>query len=551
MAIAGINSSPSIYSPQPTQRTSQSAQTKQTNEQAVVQALLQETVTETPLPKQQVRTPEQRQQDANDAQNILNSRMTEDAATLSNARTGDWLTNVESNLERIQELSVDASKAYTDAYKSFLQEEIDVLKEDISKQLDGKGMSLESLGIEDFDVTKEFSTETIDDALKQIRGNANPEDLPDPTSDTLNTVKDNLTRLQELSENASTSTTDAYKNLIQGEVDEIKETISQSLEGTNMSLESLGLDDFDVTGKFSTDTVDEALTTVTEKIEELSPSTGTTTTTPTAPSDTVLKSVQEDLTQMEKLSQYAQDASTNAYKKMLQEQIDDLKTNIGKNLDGTTMSLESLGLEDYDVTGKFSIDKVEDALKTVTDQLSESSGTSGETTAPAPSNEQLDSIEEYLKKIEELALSAQDSTVNSYKDMLQKEIDELKESITKELEGTNMSLESLGLEDFDITEEFSMDSVYKALEKVTGEDHTPEEEGEESTEVSDRDYYGLIEKPGMYSTIEDSSTQDNSSSSSDGNYSIESIMQDFSSYQSASYLQYQNISSLLTSVFGV
>ncbi len=68
--------------------------------------------------------------------------------------------------------------------------------------------------------------------------------------------------MEELSEKALVANTDAYKSFLQREVDELKETISQNLEGTGMSLDSLGIADYDISGDFSISTIHSAVDTL-------------------------------------------------------------------------------------------------------------------------------------------------------------------------------------------------------------------------------------------------------------------------------------------------
>ncbi|MCR4588827.1 MAG: flagellin FliC5 [Lachnospiraceae bacterium] len=115
------------------------------------------------------------------------------------------------------------------------------------------------------------------------------------------------------------------------------------------------------------------------------------------------------------------------------------------------------------------------------------------------SDSALSTITDYLQRIRELAVQSINGTnSDSDKSAIQKEIDQLKEGIadvagntkyneTKPLDGSvsslntvtgadgssttaslpNMTLEALGLEDFDITGEFSLDTIDSALEQVS------------------------------------------------------------------------------------
>ncbi|OON91439.1 MAG: hypothetical protein ATN33_01130 [Epulopiscium sp. Nele67-Bin001] len=89
----------------------------------------------------------------------------------------------------------------------------------------------------------------------------------------LNSVNENLSRMYELGVQASNSTlTDSDKTIIQQEIDSVKEGLGDlfdssefntvslfSGEVASMSLESLGVADFDVTGDFDLDTVKSAI----------------------------------------------------------------------------------------------------------------------------------------------------------------------------------------------------------------------------------------------------------------------------------------------------
>jgi flagellin len=121
-----------------------------------------------------------------------------DAQSASNVAEGG-LSGVEDSLQRIRELSVQASNGtYSDEDKASIQEEVEQLKSSITDQVkgtefntikmldnnsdmnlainpSGTGMSmkmvntsLETLGIADFDVTKNFSTDSIDNAISKV-----------------------------------------------------------------------------------------------------------------------------------------------------------------------------------------------------------------------------------------------------------------------------------------------------------------------------------------------------------------------------------------------
>jgi Flagellin and related hook-associated proteins len=126
------------------------------------------------------------------------SRNAQDAQSASNVAEGG-LSGIEDNLQRIRELSVQASNGtYSDEDKAIMQDEIEQIKSGITDQakgtefntiklLDntsninlatnpsGTGSSmkmvdttLETLGIADFDVTKNFSINSIDNAISKV-----------------------------------------------------------------------------------------------------------------------------------------------------------------------------------------------------------------------------------------------------------------------------------------------------------------------------------------------------------------------------------------------
>jgi flagellin len=134
----------------------------------------------------------------------VGSRNAEDAQSLSNVAEGG-LSGINDNLQRMRELSVQASNGtYSDEDKVAMQSEIEQLKSSITDQVkgtefntiklldntsninlatnpSGTGMSmqmvdtsLETLGIADFDVTKNFSIKSIDDAISKVtKGRSN------------------------------------------------------------------------------------------------------------------------------------------------------------------------------------------------------------------------------------------------------------------------------------------------------------------------------------------------------------------------------------------
>lgn len=121
-----------------------------------------------------------------------------DAQNASNVAEGG-LNGIEDSLQRIRELSVQASNGiYSDEDKAMIQDEVEQLKSSIQDQVkgtefnsykmldntsdmnlainpSGTGMSmkmvdtsLETLGIADFDVTKNFNLNTIDKAIAKV-----------------------------------------------------------------------------------------------------------------------------------------------------------------------------------------------------------------------------------------------------------------------------------------------------------------------------------------------------------------------------------------------
>ncbi len=145
------------------------------------------------------------------------------------------------------------------------------------------------------------------------------------------------------------------------------------------------------------------------------------------------------------------------------------------------------------------------------------------------------SVQESLDRLQELANSASQASTDAYKELLQREVSELKESISQNLEGTEHSLDSLGLTDFDVTGEFSIDTLTRAsdilngippsdtptVEDVVVEETTEEEVVEEETETFDL-----------------------------GSDYLNSLVGDFSQFQISSVLKYDNTSSLLSLLYG-
>ena len=126
------------------------------------------------------------------------NRNAEDAQSASQVADGG-LSGIQDNLQRIRELSVQASNGtYSGEDKALIQKEVDQLKSSITDQVkgtefntikvldnnsdmnlainpSGTGMSmkmvdtsLETLGIADFDVTKNFDINSIDKAIDKV-----------------------------------------------------------------------------------------------------------------------------------------------------------------------------------------------------------------------------------------------------------------------------------------------------------------------------------------------------------------------------------------------
>ena len=133
----------------------------------------------------------------------MGQRNAEDGKSLLNVADGA-MGGIADNLQRIRELAVQASNTaiLSDEDRQMIQDEVEQLKQGISdianntefnkkKLLDGSygdgyiasgpngsGMTLDigdstlrALGIEDFDVTGDFSIQTIDDALRKVSSN--------------------------------------------------------------------------------------------------------------------------------------------------------------------------------------------------------------------------------------------------------------------------------------------------------------------------------------------------------------------------------------------
>lgn len=133
----------------------------------------------------------------------MGERNAEDGKSLLRVADGA-MDGIADNLQRMRELAIQASNTavLTDDDRKMIQEEVDQLKQgiaDIAKNTefnkkklldgsygdghiasgpDGSGMdlqladsTLQALGIEDFDVTGDFSVQTIDDALGKVASN--------------------------------------------------------------------------------------------------------------------------------------------------------------------------------------------------------------------------------------------------------------------------------------------------------------------------------------------------------------------------------------------
>ncbi|WP_243156255.1 flagellin [Clostridium sp. C2-6-12] len=126
------------------------------------------------------------------------SRNAQDGQSVTNVADGG-LSGVEDSLQRMRELSIQASNGtYSDEDKAAMQDEIQQIKDSITDQVKGTEFntiklldntsninlatnpsgtgtsmkmvdtSLETLGIADFDVTKNFSINSIDNAISKV-----------------------------------------------------------------------------------------------------------------------------------------------------------------------------------------------------------------------------------------------------------------------------------------------------------------------------------------------------------------------------------------------
>lgn len=134
----------------------------------------------------------------------MGQRNAEDGKSLLNVADGA-MSGIADSLQRIRELAVQASNTaiLTDDDRQMIQDEVEQLKQGISdiannteynkknlldgsykdgfiqsgpnegqgRTLDIGSATLQALGIENFDVTKDFSVETIDNALSQVSSN--------------------------------------------------------------------------------------------------------------------------------------------------------------------------------------------------------------------------------------------------------------------------------------------------------------------------------------------------------------------------------------------
>lgn len=134
----------------------------------------------------------------------MGQRNAEDGKSLLNVADGA-VSGITDNLQKIRELAIQASNTatLTNEDRQMIQDEVEQLKQGISdianntefnkkKLLDGSyqdafiasgpnsgqgltldigAATLQALGIQDFDVTKDFSIGTIDDALSQVSSN--------------------------------------------------------------------------------------------------------------------------------------------------------------------------------------------------------------------------------------------------------------------------------------------------------------------------------------------------------------------------------------------
>ncbi|ONI44817.1 hypothetical protein AN641_05945 [Candidatus Epulonipiscioides gigas] len=519
MTITAVNQFARIYFPQNAQQTQQAQETEKLS-------YVNSNTSQNSANLRVVKTPLQKMQDINDAQNILSSKMTLEASLLSSSR---YNTNLytENTQEQNNIYDYNAEKDTNSAYSSYTDDEDD---NTYNYSIDNEDDNIYNYSIEDDDTMynnddkNTYTYNNID--VDSMDENYNQYVLNKDWTE----IENNLERIQELSYDASKAYSDEYKLFVQAEIDELKSSIDDELKGTDMSLESLGIEDFDVTEDFSMSTINSALQLVSDQVDSKNDINNL-----EAPTTDTLASVSENIARLKELSEKTLSASSIAYKKLIQGEIDEIKKGISKSLENTNMSLHSLGLSNFDVTKKFSRDTIENAIEEVTNHINAPKYTE------KPSETTLNDVEKDLLRIEELSQYAQDSYTDSYKKHLQTEIDTLKEEISKSLEGTNMSLESLGIENYNVTEDFSLDTIYNAIERVSKEKYPPEDEEEVSSTDEDQD---MIEKPGYYPRPESEEEIYEEFTVDDTYQYLDDFMQNFSYQESAEYVKWQNYSEL-------
>ncbi|ONI47509.1 hypothetical protein AN644_05005 [Candidatus Epulonipiscium fishelsonii] len=179
------------------------------------------------------------------------------------------LDEITTTLEKIREQVVYASNSSSNEYREFSQEQINQLLEELKLNLEDidMGYDIEKLGLEDIDVTDDASIhnslKSVDNAIDLISyKKENPFGL---SSITINDVADDLEKLYALGTTASETNSSGYKELLQEEVEKIKSNIADTLKGTGVTLKDLKIEGFDVTGKFSLNTIHNAIEGITNK----------------------------------------------------------------------------------------------------------------------------------------------------------------------------------------------------------------------------------------------------------------------------------------------
>lgn len=179
------------------------------------------------------------------------------------------LDKIATTLEKIREQVVYASNSSSNEYREFSQEKINQLLEELKLNLEDidTGYDIDKLGLEDIDVTDDASIhnslKSVDNAIELISyKKENPFGL---SSVTINDVADDLEKLYALGTTASETNSSGYKELLQEEVEKIKSNIADTLKGTGVTLKDLKIEGFDVTGKFSLNTIHNAMEGITNK----------------------------------------------------------------------------------------------------------------------------------------------------------------------------------------------------------------------------------------------------------------------------------------------